>query len=249
MSTVDSKKTAIVTGASSGLGLAISEAYLKMDYNVVGNARTLPRLQEAAASIGNPENFLLVGGDIGDPATADKLFETGIEAFGKIDILVNNAGIFIAKPVADFTQDDLESILSTNLKGFFYPAQAAAKHMSANGSGHIITITACIAMQPNTKLPCLLTAMTKGGLNHAVKALALELGPAGVQVNAVAPGIIDTPILPRGEENWKFFRTLAPNGKTGVPQDIVDAVLYLTGSDYVTGAIMTVDGGSTAGTW
>lgn len=244
---MDAKKTAIVTGASSGLGLAISEAYLKMGYNVVGNARTLPRLQDAAASIGNPENFLLVDGDIGDPATADKLFAKGIEAFGKVDILVNNAGVFIAKPIADFTQDDFDSITSTNLKGFFYPSQAAAKHMSANGSGHIITITACIALQPNKNLPCLLTAMTKGGLDHAVKALALA--PAGVQVNGVAPGIIDTPILPRGEENWQFFRTLAPNGKTGVPQDIVDAVLYLTSSDYVTGAIIPVDGGSTTGVW
>ncbi|WP_275293546.1 SDR family oxidoreductase [Amycolatopsis sp. La24] len=246
---MDAKKTAIVTGASSGLGLAIAEAYLKMGYNVVGNARTAERLREAAASIGNPENFLLVEGDIGKPETARTLFARAIEAFEKVDILVANAGVFIAKPVGDFTEEDVESILDTNLKGFFYPAQEAAKHMSANGSGHIIAITACIAMQPNVKLPCLLTAMTKGGLNHAVKGLALELGSSGVQVNGVAPGIIDTPILPRGEENWAFFRTLAPNGKTGVPQDIVDAVLYLTGSDYVTGSIMTVDGGSTAGTW
>lgn len=246
---METKKTAIVTGASSGLGLAIAEAYLKLGYNVVGNARTLARLEEAAASIGNPDNFLLVEGDIGKPETAKQLFSRAVDEFGKVDVLVNNAGVFIAKPVADFTDEDVDSIIDTNLRGFFYPAQEAAKHMSANGSGHIITITACIAMQPNAKLPCLLTALSKGGLNHAVKALALELGPAGVQVNGVAPGIIDTPILPRGEENWKFFRTLAPNGKTGVPQDIVDAVLYLTGSDYVTGAILTVDGGSTAGTW
>ncbi|WP_345419726.1 SDR family oxidoreductase [Pseudonocardia xishanensis] len=242
-------KTVIVTGASSGLGLAIAEAYLKLGYNVVGNARTQERLDEAAASIGNPKNFVGVAGDIGKPETTEALFSKAIEAFGKVDILINNAGIFLAKPVADFTGDDLESIISTNLKGWFYPAQAAAKHMSANGVGHILTITACIALQPNKNLPCLLTQMTKGGLDHAVKGLALELASTGVQVNAVAPGIIDTPILPRGEENWAFFRTLAPNNKTGVPQDIVDAVLYLTGSEYVTGSIVTVDGGSTTGVW
>jgi NAD(P)-dependent dehydrogenase (short-subunit alcohol dehydrogenase family) len=242
-------KTAIVTGASSGLGLAIADAYLKLGYNVVGNARTQERLDQAAASIGNPKNFLGVAGDIGRPDTTQALFSAAIDTFGKVDILVNNAGIFIAKPVADFTDDDLESIISTNLKGWFYPAQAAATHMSANGSGHIVTITACIALQPNKNLPCLLTQLTKGGLDHAVKGLALELAPSGVQVNAVAPGVIDTPLLPRGEENWAFFRTLAPNNKTGVPQDIVDAVLYLTGSQYVTGSIVTVDGGSTAGVW
>jgi NAD(P)-dependent dehydrogenase (short-subunit alcohol dehydrogenase family) len=246
---MDTTKTAIVTGASSGLGLAIAEAYLGMGYNVVGNARTAARLKEAAASIGNPDNFVLVEGDIAEPATARTLFAKAVDAFGKVDILVANAGIFLAKPVADFTEEDVDAMIATNLKGFFYPAQEAAKHMSANGSGHIVSITACIAMQPNVKLPCLLTSLTKGGLNHAVKGLALELAGSGVQVNAVAPGLIDTPILPRGEENWAFFRTLAPNGKTGVPQDIVDAVLYLTGSDYVTGAIMTVDGGSTAGVW
>lgn len=242
-------KTVIVTGASSGLGLAVAEAYLKRGYNVVGNARDIGRLKEAAASVGDPDNFLLVPGDIGKPETARELFAKATEAFGKVDILFANAGIFLAKPVADFTEEDVEAMLETNLKGFFYSAQEAAKHMSANGSGHIVATTACIAMQPNVKLPCVLTAITKGGINNAVKALAVELAGSGVQVNAVAPGIIDTPILPRGEENWAFFRTLAPNGKTGVPQDIVDAVLYLTDSEYVTGSIMTVDGGSTAGTW
>lgn len=246
---MEPKKTAIVTGASSGLGLAIAEAYLGMGYNVVGNGRSLVRLKEAAASIGNPDRFLLVDGDIGDSATSRTLFDRAVEAFGKVDILIANAGIFMVKPVSEFTEADVDSMINTNLKGFFYPAQEAARHMSANGSGHIVVISACIAMQPNVKVPCLLTALTKGGLNHAMEALALELAQSGVQVNAIAPGVIDTPMLPRGEQNWAFFRTLAPNGKTGVPRDIVDAVLYLTGSHYVTGSIMTVDGGSTAGTW
>ena len=244
-----STKTAIVTGASSGLGFAITEAYLKLGYNVVGNARTLGRLEEAAAALGDPANFLPVEGDIGKPETATRLFARAVEQFGTVDILIANAGIFIPKPVVDFSVEDVEAMLDTNIKGFVYPAQEAARHMAANGSGHIIAITACIALQPNVKLPCFMTAVTKGALDHAVKALALELAGSGVHVNAIAPGVIDTPLLPRGEENWAFFRTLAPNGKTGVPQDVVDAVLYLTGSDYVTGALLTVDGGSTAGVW
>lgn len=242
-------KTAIVTGASSGLGLAIAEAYLAKGYNVVGNARTVERLKEASASIGSPDNFLFAAGDIGKQATTESMFATAIDNFGQVDILVANAGVFISKPFPDFTEEDIDSLVDTNLKGFIYPAQAAVKHMTANGSGHIVSISACIAMQPNAKLPALVTALIKGGLNHAVKALAIELGSSGVHVNAVAPGIIDTPIFPRDPQLWEFLRTLAPNGKTGVAQDIVDAVLYLTGSNYVTGSIMTVDGGSTAGTW
>jgi NAD(P)-dependent dehydrogenase (short-subunit alcohol dehydrogenase family) len=206
-------------------------------------------LQDAASALGNPQNFLMVAGDIGQPQTARDLFARAIGEFGGVDILIANAGIFMAKAAVDFSEEDIDAMLAANVKGFLYPAQEAARHMTANGSGHIVATTACIALQPNVKLPCLMTAVTKGGLHHAVKALALELAGSGVQVNAVAPGVIDTPLLPRGEDNWAFFRTLAPNGKTGVPQDVVDAVLYLTGSSYVTGAVIPVDGGSTAGVW
>jgi len=246
---MNSNKTVIVTGASSGLGLAIAKAYLELGYNVVGNARTLARLEQAAASLGHPANFLLVEGDIAKPHTASKLFEQAIEAFGKVDILINNAGIFIAKPMADYTEQDLESIVDTNLKGFFYPAQAAARHMTQNGSGHIVAITASLALQPNIKVPALLPVLIKGGLNHAVSALALELAPANIQVNAVAPGIIATPLHAQDEQTYAALRTLSPSGRIGTPQDIVDAVLYLTGSTYVSGAIVPVDGGASSGTW
>ncbi|WP_152224238.1 SDR family NAD(P)-dependent oxidoreductase [Pseudomonas sp. SCB32] len=242
-------KTVIVTGASSGLGFAIAEAYLARGYNVVGNARSLARLQEAAQKLGNPANFLLVEGDIARPETAKRMFAQATEAFGKVDILINNAGIFIAKPVTEYSEAEVESIVDTNLKGFFYPSQAAAQHMAANGSGHIVTITAAIAMQPNAKVPALLPVLIKGGLNSAVRGLALELAGSQVQVNAVAPGIIQTPMHADNAETRAFLGGLAPTGKVGTPQDIVDAVLYLTDSTFVTGAILNVDGGSTTGTW
>ncbi|MFZ4875551.1 SDR family NAD(P)-dependent oxidoreductase [Janthinobacterium sp. Mn2066] len=243
------KKTVIVTGASSGIGFAVAKAYLERGYNVVGNARTLARLESAAAKLGNPANFLPVAGDIALPATAAALFEQAIAAFGKVDILINNAGIFIARPVSDYTQEDVAAIVSTNLLGFFYPSQQAARHMSANQQGHIVTITASLAMQPNAKVPALLPILIKGGLNHATRGLALELAASNVRVNAVAPGIIDTPLHPDDAGTRAFLQTLSPSGVTGSTQDIVNAILYLTDSRFTSGTVMVVDGGSTAGTW
>lgn len=244
-----SNKTVIITGASSGIGFALAEAYLELGYNVVGNARTIERLQSAADKLGNPDNFLLVAGDIALPATATALFDQAIAAFGKVDVLVNNAGIFLAKPVVDYTEADVNAIVSTNLNGFFYPSQAAARHMSANRDGHIITITASIAMQPNVKVPALLPVLIKGGLNHATRGLAIELAASNVRVNAVAPGSIDTPLHSKDAGTQAFLKTLAPNGAIGTTRDVVDAVLYLTNSSFTTGTVMVVDGGGAAGTW
>lgn len=244
-----SNQTVIVTGASSGIGFSLAKAYLALGYNVVGNARTLERLQSAAEQLGKPANFLLVPGDISKAATAADLFDQAIAAFGKVDILINNAGIFLAKPIGDYTEEDLESIVSTNLKGFFYPSQQAAKHMAKNRDGHIVTITASIAMQPNVKVPALLPILIKGGLNQATRGLAIELAGSNVRVNAVAPGIIKTPMHGADEGTWSFLKTLAPNGAAGETQDVVNAVLYLTGSKFTSGTVMAVDGGAAAGTW
>jgi NAD(P)-dependent dehydrogenase (short-subunit alcohol dehydrogenase family) len=240
-------KTVIVTGAFSGIGFGIARAYLQRGYNVVGNARSAERLQAAAAELGNPANFIGVAGDIADPVTARKLFTEAIGVFGQVDILVNNAGIFIAKPVAEYTQDDVEAIVGTNLMGFFYPSQLAAEHMAARGEGHIVNITASIAIQPNAKVPALLPVLIKGGLNQATRALALELAPSNVKVNAVAPGIIQTPLHGDYENTRAFYNTLAPSGATGVVEDVVDAVLYLTDSQFSTGVVLPVDGGATTG--
>jgi NAD(P)-dependent dehydrogenase (short-subunit alcohol dehydrogenase family) len=242
-------KTVIVTGASSGIGFALAQAYLERGYNVVGNARTLERLQSAADKLGNPANFLLVPGDIALRSTATALFDRATAAFGKVDILVNNAGIFIAKPVGDYTDEDLEAIVSTNLKGFFYPSQRAAEHMRANNDGHIVTITASVAIQPTAKIGALLPVLIKGGLNQATRALAIELANSNVRVNAVAPGIIATPMHGTDEATTSFLKGLAPNGAMGSAQDIVDATLYLTESTFTSGVVLAVDGGATAGTW
>ena len=242
-------KTVIVTGASSGIGFAIAEAYLARGFNVVGNARTMERLEEAAAKLGHPENFLPVAGDISRPETAAALFERAIAKFGKVDILINNAGIFVAKPVGDYTEADVDAMVSTNLKGFFYPSQQAATHMAANKDGHIVTITANIAMQPTAKVPALLPVLIKGGLNNATRGLAIELAASNVRVNAVAPGIIATPLHGTDDATWSFYRTLSPSGKTGETSDIVNAVLYLTDSTFTSGTVMAVDGGAAAGHW
>jgi NAD(P)-dependent dehydrogenase (short-subunit alcohol dehydrogenase family) len=240
-------RTTVITGASSGIGFALAAAYLARGYNVVGNARTLERLDSAAAALGNPPNLLGVAGDIADPATARTLFERAIAAFGQVDILVNNAGIFIAKPLGSYTSEDLDTMIATNLKGFFYPTQQAATHMSANGHGHIVSITASIAIQPNVRVPALLPVLVKGGMNAATRALAIELAGSNVKVSAVAPGIIDTPL--HGGDSPEVLKSMQPLGRIGAVKDVVDAVLYLTDADYVTGVVVPVDGGVTAGKW
>jgi len=239
-------RTVIITGASSGLGYALAEAFLDRGDNVVGNARSQARLDQAIARLGQPDRFIGVAGDIAEAATARRLLAAAIETFGGVDILINNAGIFIPKPVTEYTEADVDALVGTNLKGFFYPAQAAARIMTEQGHGHIIAITASVALQPDTRVPALLPVLVKGGLNQAVKGLALELAASGVQVNAVAPGIIDTPLH---SGNVEGLSALSPSGRTGVPQDVVDAVLYLTDARFVSGVILPVDGGSTAGTW
>jgi len=240
-------RTVVITGASSGIGLALAAAYLERGYNVVGNARSEERLAQARASLGKPAQFHGVAGDIAEPGTAEALFAAAKDRFGKVDILVNNAGIFTAKPFAAYTPDEVERLVATNLKGFFYPSQQAATHMAAQGGGHIVNITASIALQPNARVPAALPVLVKGGLNAVTRALALELGPQNIKVSAVAPGIIDTPMHDSGFHD--FLRTLQPTGQLGKVDDIVDAVLYLTDASFATGVVLNVDGGATAGTW
>ena len=239
------QRTVVITGASSGIGYALAKAYLERGDNVVGNGRTQDRLDAAARSLGFPEQFLGVAGDVSLPQTARRLVDAGVDRFGQVDVLVNNAGVFIAKPITAYVPEDLDGLLNTNLKGFFYPTQAAAEHMISRNGGHIVNITAAIGMQPNAKVPALLPVLVKGGLNQATKALAVELARFNIKVNAVAPGVIDTPL--HRPEKHDFLATLNPMGRVGDVQQIVQAVLYLTDSDFVTGAVLPVDGGASAG--
>ena len=240
-------KTAIVTGASSGIGLALARAFLDRGYAVVGNARTLSRLKQASNELGSPDCFVPVEGDIGRPEVAKRLFDVALDRFGHADVLVNNAGIFIAKPTTDYGVEDVEQMISTNLKGFFYPSQQAAKNMAERGSGAIINITASLAIQPQAGVPALLAVLIKGGIDHATRALALELAPKGVRVNAIAPGVIDTPL--HEPPSHAFLKTLTPMGRIGTVAEIVGAAPYLVDAEFTTGVILPVDGGASTGRW
>lgn len=240
-----SDNTVVITGATSGIGLGLAEAFLKEGYNVVGTGRSSERLQATAARLNAGGRFLGVAGDVGKPESARKVFEQAIAAYGKVDVLVNNAGIFTAKPFVQFTPAEVEEQISTNLKGVLYPSQEAARHMIERKHGKIINITASIAIQPVSNVPALLAVALKGGLNQATRALALELAPYGVTVNAVAPGIVATPMHP--VESHAALGKMQPLGRIATIAEVSAAVLYLARADYVTGTVMPVDGGASAG--
>lgn len=240
-------KTVIITGASSGIGLGLVKAFLVRGYNVVGNARSQSGLDDAAELLGHPASFIGVAGNIADPATSTSLFNKAIEAFGAVDGLVNNAGFFLPKPFVEYSPQDLDALLDTNLKGLVYASQAAAAHMISRQQGFIINISAAVALQPNIQVPAALPVLIKGGVNQMTRALALELSPHNIKVNAVAPGIIDTPM--HDPAHREFLDNLAPAGRVGTIEEIAEAVLYLAGADFTTGAILPVDGGMSTGKW
>ncbi|SCZ00480.1 MULTISPECIES: SDR family NAD(P)-dependent oxidoreductase [unclassified Pseudomonas] len=240
-------KTVIITGASSGIGLGLVKAFLARGYNVVGNARSSSGLDAAAAQLGHPAGFMAVAGDIADPATSTALIAQAVEAFGAVDGLVNNAGFFLPKPFVEYSPQDLDALLDTNLKGLVYASQAAAAHMIGRQRGFIINISAAVALQPNIQVPAALPVLIKGGVNQMTRALALELSPHNIKVNAVAPGIIDTPMHDPAHRD--FLDNLAPAGRVGTIEEIAEAVLYLAGADFTTGAILPVDGGMSTGKW
>lgn len=244
---MSNNRTVVITGASSGIGFGLAKAFLAQGFNVVGNARSAERLEQARAQLGNTAGFVGVAGDIARPQTARQLIDAGIEAFGQVDVLVNNAGFFLPKPFLDYSPEDIDSLLETNLKGVVYASQAAAAHMIERRQGQIITITAAIALQANIDVPAALPVLIKGGLNQVTRALALELSPHNIQVNAVAPGIIETPM--HDPATHEFLKDLQPAGRIGQVEDIAEAVLYLAGASFTTGVVLPVDGGMSSGKW
>ena len=234
-------KTAIITGASGGIGAGLVEAFLKEGYKVVATS-----LNASQALTGSP-NLVLVDGDIGKPETAAQAVEAAIKHFGTIDVLVNNAGIMRAKPFTDFTPEDFNALVSTNLRGFFYITQLTVKQMLKQKSGNVVSITAALADQPIAGVNASVSMMTKGGLNTATRSLAIEYAKEGIRFNAVAPGVVDTPMHKNDPKD--SLGTRQPMGRIAEVEDIVDAVLYLVQAGSVTGEVLHVDGGAHAGCW
>ncbi len=236
--------TVIVTGASQGIGAGAVRAFLDRDYNVVANSRRITK----SGSFSPSENLALVDGDIADPSTAAKIVETAVQRFGTIDAMVNNAGIFFSKPFLEYTMADFKSLVATNLEGFLYVSQLAIKQMLQQKSGgSIVNITTSMVDHPIAGINCAVPMITKGGLEAVTRSLAMEYAKEGIRVNAVAPGIVDTPM--HEGDPVDFLKSLSPMGRISSIGDIVDAIVYLTGAATVTGEVLHVDGGSHAGKW
>ncbi|WP_409468187.1 SDR family NAD(P)-dependent oxidoreductase [Streptomyces sp. HC307] len=231
------QKVAVISGASQGMGAALVEGYRKLGYAVVATSRTIAPIDDA--------DVLTVRGDIADPATAERVVAAAVERFGRIDTVVNNAGIFIAKPFTGYTAEDYAAVTGINVAGFFHLTQQALPHLLAQGGGHIVNVTTSLVDSADSRVPSVLASLTKGGLQSATKSLAIEYATRGIRVNAVSPGTIQTPMHPA--ETHEFLAALHPVGRMGEVSDIVGAVLYLETAPFVTGEILHVDGGMSAG--
>jgi NAD(P)-dependent dehydrogenase (short-subunit alcohol dehydrogenase family) len=230
-------RVAVITGASQGIGAALVKAYRNRNYRVVATARSVKPP--------NDDDILVIPGDIASRKTAERAISEGAARFGRIDTLVNNAGIFIAKPFTEYTESDYAAILGVNVAGFFHITQLAIAEMEKHGSGHVVQITTSLVDHANSGVPSVLASLTKGGLAAATKSLAIEYAKRGIRVNAVAPGVIKSSMYP--VETYAQLDALHPVGHMGEISDIVDAILYLESASFVTGEILHVDGGQSAG--
>jgi len=235
------KPVAIVTGASSGIGLGIAQALLERGYRVVGTSRSITKSKELKPST----DLVLVDGDVSKKETAVMVAEAAVKHFGRIDLLVNNAGIFIPKPFLDYTEDDFNQVMNTNVASFFYMTQQVIPQMKKQKSGHVVFISAVLAEQPSASVPALLAVLSKSPMPAVSKALALEFAASNIRFNTVSPAIIDTPMHADGDHAaLAQFHPLARMGKIS---DVVEAVLYLQNATFVTGENIRVDGGVHAG--
>ena len=230
-------KVAIITGASQGIGAGLVRGFRDRNYSVVATSRSIKPVSDPA--------IVTVAGDISNPAVGAQVVGVAVKQFGRVDSLVNNAGIFIGKPFEDYTEADFANAIATNLGGFFHVTQAAVAQMVRQGSGHVVNITASLVDHPNSKIPAFLASVTKGGLNYATTALAIEYASRGIRVNAVAPGHVNTPMHPA--ETHEALAKFHPLGRMAQVSDIVEAVLFLEVAEFVTGEILHVDGGQSVG--
>lgn len=234
-----SRKVAIITGASQGMGAGLVSAYRAFGYAVVANSRNI------AASA--DDGTVAVAGDIGDRTVASRVVQAALDRFGRIDTLINNAGIFIGKPFTEYTVADFENVMRVNVAGFFHITQLVLPQMLRQRAGHIVQVTTTLVNQPIAGMPSGLAGLSKGGLDAVTRGLAIEYAKDGIRVNAVAPGIIRTPM--HAPESLPVLGGLHPMGRIGEVQEIVDAVMYLERASFVTGESLNVDGGQHAGRW
>jgi NAD(P)-dependent dehydrogenase (short-subunit alcohol dehydrogenase family) len=232
------RRVAIITGGSQGIGAGLVAGYRKRGWAVVASARTITPAEEP--------DLLTVRGDITEPATADQIVEAALDRFGRIDTLINNAGVFISKPFTQYTAEDYALLVGVNLTGFFWLTQRVIADMVRRYGGHVVNISATLAEVANADAPSALAALTKGGLAAATRSLAVEYALRGIRVNAVSPGIIQTPVYP-AESYEGLGRQLPPLGRVGQVSDVVNGILFLESSPYITGEILHIDGGQTAG--
>jgi NAD(P)-dependent dehydrogenase (short-subunit alcohol dehydrogenase family) len=238
------QKTVIVTGASQGIGAGVVETFLARGYNVVANSRNITK----SGTFEESAQLALVDGNIGDSAVAAKVVEIAISRFGSIDALVNNAGIFFTKAFTDYTAEDFKALSSTNLEGFLYVTQGAVKQMLAQKSdGSVVTITTSLVENPIAGVTASVPMITKGGLEAVTRNLSSEYAKQHIRFNAVAPGVVDTPLHKNNPKD--FLKTLSPMGTISEVSDIVNAVVYLTEARQVTGEVLHVDGGAHSGKW
>ncbi|WP_260735463.1 SDR family NAD(P)-dependent oxidoreductase [Tunturiibacter lichenicola] len=240
---MENKKTVIVTGASQGIGAAIVQAFLDRGYNVVATSRSVSK-----AGFAPSPKLAIVDGDISQAATAEKVVKAAIEKFGSVDHVVNNAGIFAAKPFTDFTIEDFRGLVATNLEGFLFITQAAVKQMLSQGTGGSVTsITSSLVVNPIAGVSASIPMITKGGLEAITLSLASEYAKSNIRFNAVAPGVVDTPLHTGNPKD--FMKSLSPMGTISDAKDIAEAVVYVTEARHVTGEVLHVDGGAHAGKW
>jgi NAD(P)-dependent dehydrogenase (short-subunit alcohol dehydrogenase family) len=236
--TENDRRVAIITGGSQGIGAGLVAGYRARGWAVVANARTI--------TLSEDPDVLTVEGDIVKPATADRIVEGALERFGRIDTLVNNAGVYVSKPFTDYTAEDYALVVGVNLTGFFWLTQRVIAEMVMRYGGHVVNISATLAEVANSSAPSVLAALTKGGLAAATRSLAVEYASRGVRVNAVSPGIIQTSVDPSDAYDG-LGDPLPPLGRVGQVGDVVDGILFLESSPYITGEILHIDGGQIAG--
>jgi NAD(P)-dependent dehydrogenase (short-subunit alcohol dehydrogenase family) len=230
-------RVAIVTGASQGIGAGLASAFRLVGYAVVATSRSIPP--------SNEPDYVTVAGDIAAAETAQRVVAQALDRFGRIDSLINNAGIYIGKPFTDYTPDDYNAITAVNLAGFFHITQAVIRQMVAQRSGHVVNISTSLADRADSTRPSALAALTKGGLVAVTRSLAIEYAARGVRVNAVALGVIRTPM--HDPASYEGTAGLHPVGRIGEISDVVDGILYLERATFVTGETLHIDGGQAAG--